>query len=342
MAVLDIEGWEARSIAVGQVLNGTPSISTATTRGYWSAGALDLDLNDTWFKSWGSSVTEVWHGFGLLVQNWGGARLLSWTHPDGTVQDSLFLTSTGALQATRGTTTVLGTTGVSLSVNRWYWIDVHLIVSPTAGVFEIWIDEIQRLNLTGQNTQAHASSAAISGRQWWAGNATGWHAFVDDEHIYDTTGTQFNSRVGDRGVAALTVTSDGDVIQLSRFGSGLTNNYQAVDEAPPNDATDYVYSQTLNAYDLYGLEDALVELTDVGPVKVQVRAQKKDPGAGQVAAMLKYDSNGDGIADTESQAADKPLSTSWAWDEWIFERQPDNTPWTKAKLDALQVGVKMR
>lgn len=290
MSVLDIEGFESRSTAIFD-LNQDASFSTTDTRGYWSGACLAIGAPGATPERSFSPRSEIWHGFGHKTQQGGANEFISWVSTDGFRQAYLVRTNTGYIEARRGDGALLGTSNRPLAVDRWYWIDVHLKISPTSGIFEVWIDEVQEISFSG-NTRG-ATNDLIGSRRWRSTNAAGLVMF-DDDHIYDTAGTEFNGRVGDRGIAALTVVADGDVIQLSRFGAGLTNNYQAVDELPPNDATDYVYSQTLNAYDLYQLSDSLVELTDIGPVKIQVRAQKKDPGVGQVAAVLKYDSNGDG------------------------------------------------
>jgi hypothetical protein len=58
--------------------------------------------------------------------------------------------------------------------------------------------------------------------------------------------------------------------------------------------------------------------------------------------MVKVDTDASGTADTENQGADVPLSNSWVYHTKYYNRQPDSTSWTPAKVNALQAGAKVR
>jgi hypothetical protein len=153
-------------------------------------------------------------------------------------------------------------------------------------------------------------------------------------------------RVGDAAASDLpedeTTTTDlrpwiafSDTISLSTKG-----NYDYVNENPPNDATDYVFDSVVNDYDLYNIPST--QWTTVAAVVLPLRAQKSDAGAANIAHMTKYDTDASGTADTENTGADVALSTSWAYHTKYYNRQPDATAWSVAKVNALQVGAKVR
>jgi len=125
------------------------------------------------------------------------------------------------------------------------------------------------------------------------------------------------------------------VTQLSRGGADSGTNWGQVDERPPNDATDYVFSSTVNQYDLYNIPD----LTGFGSVQAAtlwLRAQKDDAGSALIAPMIKSGA-------VENQAADQALPTSWAFLQKVYNIDPtDSAAWTVAKINALQIGAKAR
>lgn len=159
------------------------------------------------------------------------------------------------------------------------------------------------------------------------------------------TATARDIRVGDAAASDLpeneTSTSDfcpwiefSDTIVLSSKG-----NWDYVNERPQN-TTDYVFDSVVNDYDLYNLP--ATQWATVAGVVVPLRCQKSDAGAANIAHMIKYDTDADTVADTENTGSDIALSTSWTYHTKYYNRQPGPTSWSPAKVNALQVGAKVR
>lgn len=127
----------------------------------------------------------------------------------------------------------------------------------------------------------------------------------------------------------------------SSIGISGLGNWELVDEHPPNDALDYVYGTGTTEIDTYNIPNTS-NVTSVQCARLWWRAQKDDASSVNTASVLKYDTDANGTADTQTVGSDKALSTSWAYYDDIFNQQPDSTNWTAAKIDALQIGVKSR
>jgi hypothetical protein len=124
---------------------------------------------------------------------------------------------------------------------------------------------------------------------------------------------------------------------------GASANWDAVDEVPNDGDTSYVYGSTLNDRDLYQHVALGSEYTNVKAVKLQAFSKKMEGGSAAAALGLKYDSNGDNVPDTEWWSSDIPIaSSSYGIDEVLLEQHPDATNWTRSKVNAMQIGVKVR
>ncbi len=241
----------------------------------------------------------------------------------------------GQIQLVRGQPdinwTILADSGSRvLEPQRAYFIEFRALVADV-GSAQVWVDEVEWLSFSG-DTQ-HTANGGVA--------AVGWGSFWwDDPYVVDTTGTVNNSRLGDIACAGLAVTGAGDAAQFTPVGAAA--NWDCVDEIPPDDATTYVQSSTVDQSDLHVAEDLPPELTEVKAVVLAARAQKSDAGAANIALGVKYDSDGNGAPDTESWGSDEPLSTSWAYHKRVLDQHPDGTPWSRAKLNALQIGYRAR
>lgn len=266
------------------------------------------------------------------------ASLMSMRDVDGNYQICLIVAN-GQIRLYRGHPNING--GViadsgtrTLQPKRAYYIEFRALVADVGGAAQVWVDEVEWINFSGDTQQTAQSGVTSVG--WGGDNSWRW----DDPYVLDTSGTVNNARLGDIACAGLLVTGAGDAAQFTPVGAAA--NWDCVDEVPPDDATTYAHSSTVDQRDLHVLEDLSAELTDVKGVVLAARAQKSDAGTANIALGVKYDSNGDGTPDTESWGADQALSTAWAYHKRVLDQHPDGTGWTRAKVNALQVGYKAR
>lgn len=142
--------------------------------------------------------------------------------------------------------------------------------------------------------------------------------------------------LGDVRIDGLMPTGD-DTVTWTAEGGG--SNYADVDDRPPNDDVDYVYTFTDAEQDLYTLEDyddvdaEGVTRTPLGVV-LWARARKVTAGSQQLKLQLKSGA-------TTSDGSAQNLLADYGYLYRIDLVNPDTAgAWTDTTLDALKVGIK--
>jgi hypothetical protein len=322
---------------------GDWTASTTRTAGSWSTYSLRGGDSTKATGLWTASASEFW---GQIRINWDidfpDTTLLEFLSPNGTVNVSIgTVNATNSLRVFQSTGTTLATGTTTLSQDRWYYIQFHFTIHDTTGVVDIKLDGVNEINLTGQDTRADAAAGGDTcDRINLHEGQPAWIIYIDDLIINDATDTDNISYPDRLGIEALMPSAAGDVTGLTRGGTDSGANWSQVEERPPNDATDYVFDSVVNDYDLYNIPST--QWTTVAAVLLDLRAQLSDAGGGSIAHMVKYDTDASGTADTENTGADVALSTSWVYHTKYYNRQPDTTSWSAAKVNALQVGAKVR
>jgi hypothetical protein len=244
---------------------------------------------------------------------------------------------TDALQLiARKGTTVLGTAVGALSLDRWYLIEIHVIVSDTVGVFDVKVDGTTILSLgSSLDTKTQTDNAQINTITFFgaAGGISNFLSYIDDIAVNDTAGSVNNSWVGDGRISALIPNGAGDTQQFTK-NTGASNQ-EAVDEIPPDDDTTYVADSVSGHKELETLSASDSNTGVVNGVGVWIRAKKTDAGAQSIETLIK---NGT----TEDAGTSTALTTAYVYYRKIYDLDPDSVAaWTKADLDALQAGAKI-
>jgi hypothetical protein len=348
MAVIFAEQTETGSVAWMSDSTGMAALST-TTAGSWSTYCLHATTNDVGQALWNASASEFWGQFRVYFdQGADTGHDLRFYSVNGTVNVEIGWTAAGLLIVNRGAGTTLLATGTTVfAADRWYYVQFHFKIHDTTGEVHIKIDNTDETLtfVTGTaTTQDTRNDAAANGdtcnRIDFRNGEAAKDLFIDDMVINDNTDTDNVSYPDNIGIEALMPSAAGDNTGLSRGGSDSGANWSQTEERPPNDATDYVFDSVVNDYDLYSIPST--QWTTVAAVVVPLRCQKSDAGAANIAHMVKYDTDASGTADTENTGSDIALSTSWTYHTKYYNRQPGPTSWTAAKVNALQVGAKVR
>jgi hypothetical protein len=231
----------------------------------------------------GGPYPTIFYGFGLRTSSLfgtAGSFFIFFEMRDaGTTQVDLRLLSDGTIRVTRNGS-LLGTTGVALLPNTYYWIDGQLTVHNTAGVISVRVNEATALNLTGQNTRSTANN--------YVSEITHAHGVVTTD-TFSSRNVDFADRVirddqlpGDRQVKRLLMLSD-DVIQWIRNG-GLTNASR-INEIPRDDST-YNGNTNVGDQDTFTAE-SIANSSIVDAVRMLFRADKQDAGSASFAPVIK-------------------------------------------------------
>jgi len=224
---------------------------------------------------------------------------------------------------------------VSLQLGVWAYIELRMKVHDTLGTCIVRVNGLEALNLTGLDTLYTTNVLtrfALAGESY---NPNNYFSFVfDDLVVMDTTGALNNSFIGDVTISAIYPSGAGN---SSGWTPSAGSNYQNVDEATPNDDTDYNSTSTLNAKDLYTFADAPAG-ADIRAVQVLAAVRKGAEGPGQVKLVTRSNS-----ADYDSVA--KGIGgTSYSYVRQVLEADPGSgsplAAWTESGFNAAEFGIK--
>jgi hypothetical protein len=215
--------------------------------------------------------------------------------------------------------------------------EAFVLVSNTVGEVEARVNGQIILDLTGFDTQSQATdditqirvSDGITSNSNIHGNNEMW---IDDAIIWDTTGTEYNTFLGDCRAFWMPANAVG---ASSQFTPTSGANYTNVDDATPDDDTTTVADTVVGHIDSYGAADLPGSAIVVLAVAHMVYAKKDDAGARAIAAKIR-------LAGTYATGADIALSNAYLFYQTIFQRDPANAPWTPTNVNAMEVGAEIR
>lgn len=233
----------------------------------------------------------------------------------------LGLDSNMALRFGRGdfTTNNIGTTANNVIVaNTWHYIEIECVRSATVGQVRIWVDGVQVLTLTNQNT-----GATIFGVTSFRGIVFG---LFDDYYICNTA----TEHKGDCRVETLMPNADTATKDFGR--STGTDNFALVDEKPENGDTDYLTAATVGNKDLYDCGNLSSTPSAIHAVQTEMFARKDDAVARAVRVNIKSGA-------TTSNGATKAMATTYTVSRNLLLVDPNTSAaWAAAAVNAAQIG----
>lgn len=245
--------------------------------------------------------------------------------------------NSGKLYVKRGssTGTSLGTeSGFTLGLaNVWHYVEAKITLSDTVGVAVVRVDESIVINLSAQDTKNAGTKTVFDNIMVFDGGGA-LTIDCDDFYICNGAGSVNNDFMGDIKIETLYPNGNGNSSQLVGSDADSTNNYQLVDETPPN-TTDYVGSATTDQKDTYAYGNTTIA-GNVKGIQVNTYAQKTDAGARSFCPVIRRSS-------TDYDGTDTPVGTGFAIYEQLYENDPSTSAaWTTTNVDAAEFGVKVR
>lgn len=326
------EKWDVAAIQNGGSLtigtsygrNGTKGLKIVTggSAGSFAKIAKNVSLLDTYVV-----------GFALNVASLGNTYQVAVFIDGSTVQVDLRLRADGHFQFTRNGTSLGSASSNALTFGAWRYIEVSVTVHGSSGVCTLKVDGVTWLSLTGQNTQATGSAQIGQVQFGGAGVLSSTSEFwLDDIYMNNTTGAYCNGFLGDVKVQALFPDGAGDdTVWVPSSGA----NYAAVDEAAPNEDTDYVSSSTPGNKDTYSYGNLASASGNIKAVAVHARARKDDGGARSIRGLAKSGT-------TLGEGSDMAVSSNYAYLSTVFHTNPDTgLPWSISEVNAAKFGVKV-
>jgi hypothetical protein len=270
------------------------------------------------------NATRVHAGFGVdqLGRVWGSRGTYT------------FMSSPASDCTKLGTTT----TNIRIIAGQWYSFDGEITISDTVGVIHLWVNGVEVLNLTGQDTYNNtgAEPANITTVGFWGSGGV----VVDDFVVGDTTSPS-STHPGDTRVDCMMPNAYGTdranegAGQFSRSNTGVDEQTLIDDAAGSTGVSDYLYSDAVN--EKFSVNVAA--LTNVGGtilgVTATVYATKAD--AGPCGFKIYLLSGGTRYYSEEFF----PSFGSWAYYSKIWNQHPypSDEAWTEADFNACEFGV---
>jgi hypothetical protein len=229
-----------------------------------------------------------------------------------------------AILNSSGTTIATGTT--VLTTNVWYYIESKAVINGASGSCEVKLNGVSEIATTTGNFGS-SGITAINYTSGGNGNNTDW----DDIYVADSTGSAPNNTyLGD--VRVETIYPNGAGAHTAWTPNGAANNWDCVDETPPDDDTTYVSDATPNDIDSYACIDIDGGAT-VYAVQVNLYARKDDAVTRQIAPLIRQSS-------TDYVGTTVTMASTYAFYSQLYDQDPTPAAWTAAHVNADEFGVK--
>lgn len=359
MSRLLTSGFETNSVTAGiewTTIHSTPSIQTSVVR----SGTYALEIT-----SLGStSIKGLRYQFGAANGNGpfflriyfryaaapsAANQIMQFLDSSAVMRAAIELNSDGTLQL-RDEDGTIGSPSSALVADTWYRVELMVDISGAGGAHIVTarIDGTNFATASNRNISTGVNLIRIGGNLAGEAQTTGdW--FFDDVAVNDATGSFQTSWPGSGKVIMLVPNAAGEANAWlnTAGGAGASTNFQLVDEIPPNDGTDLVQSNTLNAVDMYNVTNNSLGFTDtVNLVSLMVRMRNNTSDA-VTSFRVRAEKAAGG---TVSESADIiPNSATWRTNDpgavktspLTLYQDPDAMNWSKTTLDSLQAGVKL-
>lgn len=236
---------------------------------------------------------------------------------------TVYSDSTGRIVITGGGGAAVSSSGPAIVANAWQHLEAA--IDTVAGSLEVRVEGVVVASYTGRAFGASVAQVAISSA---SGFAFQW---LKDLVIWDGTGAFNNTFMGSIQVRELI--PDGDNLFNWTASSGTTG-WNLIDEAPPNDDTDYIIAANpppgVSRFDVTNLP---VDVTSVRGIRAVVRSRKTDGGDGNLQVGLRH-------SGSTALGANRPITTSYTYWSDIFETDPSTgAAWTPAGVNAVHLQV---
>jgi hypothetical protein len=293
-------------------------------------------------RVFGGAKTTVGIGaafyFASLPSGNDGTNLFQFCDTANIEQLTIGLQSTGTVAAWRRRPsggTLLGTSASPVVVASAYQhIEAVVFFSDTVGTVEVRVNGVTVLSLSGIDTvytaNVEASQAYIGGNI--PGEALNHPTMdLDDVFCYDNTSSYNNTFIGDRRV--LTLFPNANTATADWTAVGAATGYECIDEASPNDDTDYITAATTGLVSQFGLQNLPGGISVVNAVVMVERARKTEAGTANTKVSI--------VSGASTTAgADKPLTEVYTYRQDVFQTDPSSAaPFTPSQVDSLNFKV---
>lgn len=341
--LLWIDGFEALGTSVGSapspagvvarkysVISGESGMDIETGR--FSGYCLELDAAGCYIQpealtTDATMIVGLAVNFNLFVNN----PFLDF-YDGATLGVNLRLTTDGELAVYRGTTLLGTTSGLGLSLDTWYYIELKVVCNDS-GSYELRVDGSNVLSASGVDTKAGSNNYHTTFRCISPNTGSAQRVKIDDLYCLDGSGSLNNNFLGNMKVVILLPNANGD---SSQFAPSSGDNYACVDETICNDDTDYVEDDTSAQKDLYNYEALSGNPPVIAGIQINTDCRETDANSFSLITPCKSGST------ENDDTAQTVTSSTYITKRRILETDPNTSAaWTKTAIDAVQFGVKV-
>lgn len=214
-----------------------------------------------------------------------------------------------------------------IQANEWHHFQYRTVLDDTEGELQIWVDGVLVLDFVGATCDS--GSPDVTGVRW--GNTNSFEISWDGSDFFmAATDTPF----GVSHVAFSLPDADGDNTDLTASETG--DNYEMVNENPPDGDATYVFGDTEGDFDLYEMDNLPAGNFSVLAVQSVIHARKAGTGDRSMRPVLR-------VGSSNYTGEDVGLDDDYEAHIQIFQDSPDTSePWTPAEVNALEVGLEVR
>ncbi len=287
-----------------------------------AAGLTFAAQNDVRMGAWFNHVGLVNNGLGALFTLRAAGTVVAQVYMEQATGNVIL--ETGGV--TRQTKTA---TEIGLNANDT-WMHIGLIYLASLGICTFFVDGIAQLTYSG--VLAGSVNEAYCGGSRNSSFNYGWtnYSYIDDFYVEGGIETS-EAPPSDRFLFSL-ASAAGASAQWTP--TGQATNIACVDEAVPNDDTDYVLASAADLVDKYATANITVP-TNYAIVAAIPIALAKVMAAGPTLKLVAAD----GVnSDLESAAKTPGTSYGYVWESMPLA--PDGGAWDETKFNAAEFGIK--
>ena len=240
------------------------------------------------------------------------------------MQVRLFVNTDYGILAYQGDDTLLGSTADQvLPLQKWCYLEGKITISATVGEVTLRVNGTQVLNLTSKDTKNGSDYI----RYFKVGSVYNDLTTLFDDIYFDDAQFHGDCRIRTFMPDSISTTNNS-------FTASAGNKDECVDDNPPTNDTDYIYSRTLNHKQGFGITTGVLG-TVIG---IQLNNYCRDDAAGSRKITPLIRSNGADYSGTETGV----ITADYLFESGIWELDPDDSgAWTQTKLEAAEFGLEI-
>ena len=280
------------------------------------------------------------------VLGWGGAMYLQrlpdenngisiveWRNGANQSMCKVHIQSTGDIALVDSTNSLLGqTSSPAIVAEAYQHIEVKCTFAGAAGACEVRVNGVTVLDLTNVNIGGAATAAQY---RWGVANSQSpevGELWLDDHYIWDDQGSFNTDFVGD--IKLFRIDPNADTAQTDWTRNAGSNDFEAIDDDAPDDATTYLQATSPAQESEFQLENTPATADSILFLATYVYGLKTDAGNASVRVGMASANIGSPSAPATVYGTEHTITEAWTYYEDIFESDPaTGSAWTPDAVD---------